>query len=98
MKLALADKLVFCKIRERLGGRFEFAVSGGAPLGRDVAEFFWGAGLPIYEGYGLTETSPVLTVNAPGAVKLGTVGQADPRRRAAGSPTTARSSPRAPTS
>ncbi len=76
LKLGLADKLVFAKIRERLGGRFQFAVSGGAPLGRDVAEFFWGAGVPIYEGYGLTETSPVLTVGARHAVKMGTVGRA----------------------
>ncbi len=75
-KLGLADKLVFGKIRERLGGRFVFAVSGGAPLGRDVAEFFWGAGVPIYEGYGLTETSPVLTVGARHAVKMGSVGRA----------------------
>ena len=78
LKMKLADKLVFAKIRERLGGRFQMAVSGGAPLGRDVAEFFWGAGVPIYEGYGLTETSPVLTVNAHGAVKMGTVGKAIP--------------------
>ncbi|MGH9361345.1 MAG: AMP-dependent synthetase/ligase [Thermoanaerobaculia bacterium] len=78
LKLALADKLVFHKIRERLGGRFEFALSGGAPLGRDVAEFFWGAGIPIYEGYGLSETSPVLTVNPPGKVKIGTVGPTIP--------------------
>ncbi|HEX7186554.1 MAG TPA: long-chain fatty acid--CoA ligase [Thermoanaerobaculia bacterium] len=78
IKLKLADKLVFSKIKARLGGRFEFALSGGAPLARDVAEFFWGAGIEIYEGYGLSETSPVLTVNYPGNVKLGTVGPAIP--------------------
>lgn len=76
LKLRIADKLVFSKIRARLGGRFEMAASGGAPLGRDVAEFFWGAGVRIFEGYGLTETSPVLTVNRPKRAKLGTVGQA----------------------
>jgi long-chain acyl-CoA synthetase len=79
IKLALADKLVFSKIRARLGGRFRYALSGGAPLGRDVAEFFWGAGIPIYEGYGLSETSPVISVNVPGAVKMGTVGRPIPR-------------------
>ncbi len=78
LKLALADKLVFSKIRERLGGRFEFAMSGGAPLAPDIAEFFWAAGIEIYEGYGLSETSPVLTVNVRGNVKLGTVGPAIP--------------------
>ncbi|MEO7795276.1 MAG: long-chain fatty acid--CoA ligase [Thermoanaerobaculia bacterium] len=78
-KVRLADKLVFAKVRERLGGRFVFAISGGAPLGRDVAEFFWGAGIPIYEGYGLTETSPVISVNARGATRLGTVGRPMPR-------------------
>jgi long-chain acyl-CoA synthetase len=77
-KTRVADKLVFSKIRERLGGRFEFAMSGGAPLGRDVAEFFWGAGIPILEGYGLTETSPVLSVNTYKDVKLGTVGKPIP--------------------
>jgi long-chain acyl-CoA synthetase len=78
LELAIADGLVFSKIKERLGGRFEFAVSGGAPLGRDVAEFFWGAGIAIYEGYGLTETAPVVAVNTPGALKLGTVGKPIP--------------------
>ncbi len=78
LKLAIADKLVFGKIRERLGGRFEFALSGGAPLSRDVAEFFWGAGVPIFEGYGLSETAPVLTDNTPDHVKMGTVGRTVP--------------------
>ncbi len=78
IQLALADKLVFSKILERLGGRFVLALSGGAPLSRDVAEFFWGAGVPIYEGYGLSETAPVLSVNTPDAVKMGTVGRALP--------------------
>ena len=74
-QLGLADKLVFSKIHQRLGGRFVFAVSGGAPLSRDLAEFFWGAGVPIYEGYGLSETSPVISVNGRDAVKMGTVGK-----------------------
>jgi long-chain acyl-CoA synthetase len=75
VKLTLADRLVFGKIREGLGGRFVEALSGGAPLGREIAEFFWGAGIPIFEGYGLTETSPVLTVNTPVATRLGSVGR-----------------------
>jgi long-chain acyl-CoA synthetase len=77
-KLAVADRLVFSKIKTRLGGRFVFAVSGGAPLSRELAEFFWAAGVSIFEGYGLTETAPVLTVNGPGRVKLGSVGPAVP--------------------
>jgi long-chain acyl-CoA synthetase len=78
IKLGLADKLVFGKIRERLGGKFQYALSGGAPLAREVAEFFWGAGIPIFEGYGLSETAPVLAVNTPEHVKMGTVGRALP--------------------
>ncbi|HEX5855426.1 MAG TPA: long-chain fatty acid--CoA ligase, partial [Thermoanaerobaculia bacterium] len=71
----LADKLVLGKIRHALGTRFRFAVSGGAPLSPELAEFFWGAGVTIYEGYGLTETSPVICVNGPHAWRLGTVGR-----------------------
>ena len=74
----IADRLVFSKIRHALGSRFRFAVSGGAPLSRDLAEFFLGAGVTIYEGYGLTETSPVVTVNGPRAWRLGTVGRPIP--------------------
>jgi long-chain acyl-CoA synthetase len=75
-KAKVADALVFHKIRAALGTRFRFAVSGGAPLSRDLAEFFIGAGVQIYEGYGLTETSPVICVNGPGRWRLGTVGKA----------------------
>lgn len=74
-QLKVADRLVFDKIREKTGGRMRFAVSGGAPLRRDIGEFFLAVGLQIYEGYGLTECSPVITANYPGNVRFGSVGK-----------------------
>jgi long-chain acyl-CoA synthetase len=71
-----ADRVVFEHIRAHLGGRIRCFISGGAALSKEIAEFFWAIGLPIYEGYGLTETSPVITLNGPGAVRHGTVGRA----------------------
>jgi long-chain acyl-CoA synthetase len=71
----LADSLLFSKIRSGLGGRAEIFISGGAPLGRDLAEWFADVGIRIHEGYGLTETSPVIAINTPQHHRIGTVGR-----------------------
>ncbi len=71
----LAERLVYSKVRAGLGGRIEVFISGGAPLGRELAEWYADIGIRIHEGYGLTETSPVIAVNTPRAHKIGTVGK-----------------------
>lgn len=71
----LAERLVYSKVRAGLGGRIEVFISGGAPLGRELAEWYAAVGIRIHEGYGLTETSPVIAVNTPREHKLGTVGK-----------------------
>ncbi|HET6280144.1 MAG TPA: AMP-binding protein, partial [Polyangia bacterium] len=75
MIFSVADRLVLSKIRARFGGRLKFAVSGAAALPREAAELIDGLGIGIYEGYGLTETSPVVAANVPGHRKMGSVGR-----------------------
>lgn len=72
---AVFSRLVYGKLREALGGRCEYAVSGGAPLGERLGHFYRGIGVTVLEGYGLTETTAALTVNLPDALKVGTVGR-----------------------
>jgi long-chain acyl-CoA synthetase len=76
LKYKLFDRLVFSKIRDRFGGRITYFLCGGAPLDKTVCEFMWIIGLPVYNGYGLTETSPALTISGAGKVRFDSVGVA----------------------
>ena len=78
VKHKIADSLVFSKWRAAMGGRIRALVSGGAPLAPELAQVFYGAGLPIYQGYGLTESSPTISCNIPRANRLGSVGRPIP--------------------
>jgi len=77
-RYGLAKKLVFNKLKEKTGGRIAFFIAGGAPLSREIVEFFLAADLLIFEGYGLTETSPVIAANSFGMIRPGTVGKVMP--------------------
>lgn len=77
-KWQIADRLVYAKVKEQLGGRLRGAVSGGGTLNPEIAKFFWALDVPVFEGYGLTETSPIITVNPMIRGKVGTVGKVLP--------------------
>ena len=74
----LANKVVFAKMRQALGGQLRIVICGGSKLSPRLCRFFWNIGVPVYQGYGLTESSPVITANSPGHNKIGTVGQPFP--------------------
>jgi long-chain acyl-CoA synthetase len=78
LKWNVADRIVYSKIRDALGGRIRLLTAGGAPLAPELAEFFWSVGLLVFQGYGLTETSPIVTANSPRSNKIGTVGRPIP--------------------
>lgn len=78
LQYKMARRLVFDRLKSRLAKSLKFFICGGAPLSAQILEFFWSVGLPIYEGYGLTETSPVITLNSPKSFKLESVGKAIP--------------------
>jgi len=88
LQLWLAGKLVFARIRARTGGRLRFFASGAAPLPREIGEFFYGMGMLILEGYGLSETAPFLSLNRPDSFKFGTVGHPFPETEIAIEPET----------
>ncbi|HEY8431942.1 MAG TPA: long-chain fatty acid--CoA ligase [Sandaracinaceae bacterium] len=75
---AVADRLVFRKVRQAFGGRVRLMITGAAPTAPEILEFFWAAGLPIYEAYGMTESTVITHINREGAVRLGTVGRVIP--------------------
>ncbi|HTV23894.1 MAG TPA: long-chain fatty acid--CoA ligase [Polyangiaceae bacterium] len=91
--LLLADRLVFSKIRARFGGRLKFAISGAALLPREVASFVAALGITVCEGYGLTETSPIVSANVPGSSRAGSVGRPLPNVRVVIEPTAAADAP-----
>ncbi|TNF32683.1 MAG: long-chain fatty acid--CoA ligase [Deltaproteobacteria bacterium] len=78
IKFGVLDKLVASKVRERFGGRLKYAISGGAALSKDVGTFIDNLGIMVYEGYGLTETSPIVTANSPSGRIIGSVGRPIP--------------------
>lgn len=82
LELELADKLIFRKVRERLGGRLKFVLSASAALGTEVAQFVDSLGIEVCEGYGLTETGPMVSANVPGARRMGSMGKVIPGVRA----------------